>query len=63
MERMYQFWRDTREVRISSMNFNSVDSLFAVSLEVGTVQVVRVRVRVQLVWWGYEWDGMGWMGK
>jgi len=59
VERMHQFWRGTREVRISPMNFNSVDSLFAVSLDVGTVQVVRARVRVQLVWWGYEWDGMG----
>ena len=41
-EKLYQFHRGTREVRIWSMNFNLVGSLLAVSSERGTVHVFRL---------------------
>ncbi|KIM35831.1 hypothetical protein M413DRAFT_449564 [Hebeloma cylindrosporum] len=41
-EKLYQFRRGTREVRIWSMNFNLVGSLLAVSSERGTVHVFKL---------------------
>lgn len=44
-EKLYQFHRGTREVRILSMNVNLVGIVLAVSSERGTVHVFRLGSR------------------